>query len=119
MGPPPRTTSRWGSSFAAVASRLSHAPTSPRPSMGGITGTDQRLAGDASEVGALPAHQALLHDGHRDPPIGATAGGVLPRRPRPDHDHVDVAHDSFLLGHPYASISTARAGPPSPSTTFS
>ena len=40
-GPPPSTSSRSGTSFRPVASRLVHTPSSSRsPSIGGITGSE-------------------------------------------------------------------------------
>ena len=79
------------------------------PSSGGqdVAGPDQRLAGDASEVGTLPTGQTLFHDGRGEPSIDRAAGGVLPRGPCPDHHHVEpIGH-----GAPSADRSRYRSRP--------
>src|SRR5207247_10584077 len=51
----------------------------------------QRLARDAAEVGALPAHQALLDHGQAQAGAGQLGGHGLAARPGADADDVELA----------------------------
>jgi hypothetical protein len=56
-----------------------------------VARAEQRLGGNAAPIGALPTDQLTLDHGHAQPTVGATPGGVLPRRTGADHDHVELA----------------------------
>ena len=60
--------------------------------MDGLTRAQERLGGDAGPIGALPAHQLPLDDGHPQAPGGHRPGAVLPRCAPTEQDHVEVAH---------------------------
>ncbi len=55
-----------------------------------LSGAEQRLAGHARPVGALPAQELRLHDGGAKTTGRRPSGGVLPDRPTADDHHVEL-----------------------------